>query len=607
MCGIVGYTGIKPAKDILIFGLRAIEYRGYDSAGVAFHTNKGIEVRKEIGKVQELVELLGDDYGDCTCGIGHTRWATHGKPSIKNAHPQASCDGKIALVHNGIIENYMELKKDLEKSGHKFISDTDSEVIVHLVEENYKGDLMDALRLACKKLIGSYAIACICENEPETIVATKKSSPLVVGTRDDGTCLASDYVAIVDYTRDIVSLNDGEFVKICPNCTTYFNNDFVMFEPEVTHIDWDNSVSEKEGYPDFMMKEIFEQPRVIRDTLKNKMVGDELVIDEIGLSPFELNMIDNITIIACGTSYHAGLIARNLIEMWARIPVNVEEASEFRYRNPIIRATTLVIAISQSGETADTLAAIRDAKIKGAKILGITNVRGSSLARESDGIIYTKANTEVAVASTKAFIAQVTILTLFAMLLAQSKGRMTSKELKMNFDDLSKTAELVLRIISHPDDVNEAAYSCKNANSALFVGREMGSAIAKEGALKLKEISYLHAESYSAGEMKHGPIALIEEGFPVIAIATKSATYDKLLSNLQECKARGALIIAIATEGDNEIKKYADHVIYVPEVREPFSPLIDTIPLQLLARKVALLRGCDVDQPRNLAKSVTVE
>lgn len=607
MCGIVGYVGKKPAKDVMIFGLRAIEYRGYDSAGVAFWEDGKIEVRKEIGKVAKLVELLGDDYADARCGIGHTRWATHGKPSLKNAHPQVSCDGKIALVHNGIIENYLELKCELESLGHEFLSETDSEVIAHMVEEYYDGDLLDALRRACERLIGSYAIACICADEPETIVATKKSSPLVVGQRDDGVALASDYVAVVDYTRDIVTLQDGDFVKITQHSATYFNEQGVVFSPKVEHIDWENEAAEKQGYPDYMMKEIFEQPRVVRDTLVGRFVGEEVRIDELQLSPEEFNLITSISIIACGTSYHAGLIAKNLIEAWARVPVFVEEASEFRYRNPIINATTLVVALSQSGETADTLAAVRDTKIKGAKVVAITNVVGSSLAKECDGVMYTKAGSEFAVAATKSFTAQVASLTLFAMLLAQSKGTMGTNELRMNYEDLSKTAELILRIISHPEQINEASYLCERAKSALFIGRGMGSAIAKEGALKLKEISYLHAEAYSAGEMKHGPIALIDEGFPVIAIATKSPTYDKTLSNLQECRARGACVIAIATEKDEEIKKYADSVIYIPEVRDAFSPLVASVPLQMLARKVALLKGCDVDHPRNLAKSVTVE
>ena len=607
MCGIVGYSGDKPAKDILIFGLRSIEYRGYDSAGVAFSSDGAIDVVRQLGKVNSLVETLGDSHAEATCGIGHTRWATHGRPSVRNAHPHVSCEGEIALVHNGIIENFLELKEALVAKGHHFQSDTDSEVIAHLVEEHYSGDLFKAVNEAASELIGSYALAVMSKDEPGTIVCTRQNSPLVVGLRDDGTFLASDVVAIVDYTRDVVMLGDNEFAKINGAKTEFFNANLESFKPEVKYVDWDVSTAEKEGYPDFMLKEIYEQPRVIRDTLAGRLIGNKLNLDELGLTPEELNMIDHVQIIACGTSYHAGLVAKNLIEAWARIPVTVEEASEFRYRNPIIKSTTLVVAISQSGETADTLAAIRDARIKGARVFAITNVVGSPIARESDGVIYTKANKEIAVASTKSYTGQLVSLTLLAMLLAQANGRMTSKEVHAYFSELAKTAELVLRVISKPEAVNDAALACKDAHSALFVGRGMGAAISKEGALKLKEISYLHAESYPAGEMKHGPIALIDEGFPVIAIATKSPTYDKLVSNLQECRARGACIIAIATEGDEDIKKHADHVIYVPEVREAFSAIVDTIPLQLLARKVALLRGCDVDHPRNLAKSVTVE
>lgn len=607
MCGIVGYTGAKPAKDILIFGLRSIEYRGYDSAGVAFHEGDRLDVIRQIGKVNALVETLGDDYSETTCGIGHTRWATHGRPSVRNAHPHCDCDGKIALVHNGIIENFQELKDELVADGHFFQSDTDSEVIAHLIEDEYRGDLLHAVKLACDRLIGSYALAVMHADEPGTIVCTRKSSPLVIGLREDGTYLASDVVAVVDYTRNVIVMNDGEFAKINGANVSYFNGNMIKITPEVSYIDWDVSTAEKEGYPDFMLKEIYEQPRVIRDTLAGRLVGGQLKLDELGLTPEELNLIDNVYIIACGTSYNAGLVAKDLIERWARIPVTVEEASEFRYRNPIIKSTTLVVAVSQSGETADTLAAIRDARIKGARVFGITNVVGSPIARESDGVIYTKANKEIAVASTKSFTGQLVSLTLLAMLLAQANGRMTTKEIRVNFNELVETAAQVLHVISTADQIDPAAEACKDATSALFVGRGIGSAISKEGALKLKEISYLHAESYPAGEMKHGPIALIDEGFPVIAVATKSPTYDKLISNLQECKARGACVIAIATEGDDEIKKIADHVIYVPETKDAFSAIVATVPLQLLARKVALLRGCDVDHPRNLAKSVTVE
>lgn len=424
---------------------------------------------------------------------------------------------------------------------------------------------------------------------------------------EDGCYVASDAIAMIDATRDVVVLEDGWFVRMDGESMGFFDESLSPLEPTVTHITWDMDVAEKGGYPDFMLKEIHEQPRVIRDTLAGRLVNGRLEIDELGMSPEELNLIDRVYVIACGTSYHAGLVAKELIEGWARIPTEVEAASEFRYRNPIITPTTLVVAVSQSGETADTLAAIRDARVKGARVFGITNVLGSPVARESDGVIYTKANKEIAVASTKSFLGQIVSLTLLALLLAQAKGKLKMNQIRLLFRELADTAEQVEWILAHADEVNEAARACSEARSALFVGRGMGAAIAREGALKLKEISYLHAEAYPAGEMKHGPIALIDEGFPVIVVATKSPVYDKTVSNMQESKARGATIIAIATEGDEDIRAHADYVIYIPKVRDAFSAITASVPLQLLARTIAVLRGCDVDQPRNLAKSVTVE
>ncbi len=650
MCGIVGYTGNLEAEPILIEGLRRLEYRGYDSAGVAIEGPTSVDVVCEMGKVSKLAEKLEGASLSGKCGIGHTRWATHGRPSVANAHPHVSCSGSIAIVHNGIIENFAELQSELKERGHIFKSETDTEVIVHLIEEKYlelagvdevcgpskdaKGVCEDVLRtridaqakkrreegkpsllaqavvLATKRLIGSYALAVICDSDPGIIVATRKDSPLLLGMAQDGAHLASDTIAMLDYTRDIVIMGDGDLAELRLNCIAMFDvssGDLVPKDPEITHIEWDVNTTERGGYPDFMLKEIHEQPRVIRDTLAGRLVGDELTIDEIGLSKEELNLIDRVFIIACGTSYHAGLIAKNLIETWAQIPTEVEVASEFRYRNPIITPTTLVVAVSQSGETADTIAAIRDARIKGARVFGITNVVGSTVARESVGVIYTKANKEIAVASTKSFLGQVVSLTLLAMLLAQSKGKLTTGQMRLLFRELSDTAEQVEAILADTSDIESAARACKDATSALFVGRGMGAAVANEGALKLKEISYLHAEAYPAGEMKHGPIALIEDGFPVIAIATNSPTYDKVVSNLQECRARGAKIVAIATEGDTDIQKHADHVIYIPPVRDVFSSITASVPLQLFARAIAIERGCDIDQPRNLAKSVTVE
>ncbi len=619
MCGIVGYTGSEQAKDILIGGLKRLEYRGYDSAGVALERGDGagLDVFRRVGKVSGLESELEHLDLASTCGIGHTRWATHGRPSVANAHPHSSCDGRISIVHNGIIESFAELREELEGRGHRFTSDTDTEVFAHLIEEAYEGgngkpgshDLLAAVREACTHVIGAYGIAAICADEPGVIAVARKDSPIVIGQGATGCYVASDVIALIDATRDVVVLEDGQFARLTPEGVTYTDAEGALIEPAITHIDWDIDMAEKGGHPDFMIKEILEQPRVVRDTLVGRLTGTgELDIDELGLTYEELDLIDRVYVIACGTSYHAGLIAKNLIEAWARIPCEVEAASEFRYRNPIITPTTLVVAVSQSGETADTLAAIRDARIKGAKVFGITNVVGSPVARESDGVIYTKANKEIAVASTKSFIGQVVSLTLLALLLAQVKGKMNTRQVKLLFHELGDTAEQIQWIFdTQQEAIHEAALACKDAHSALFVGRGMGAAISYEGALKLKEISYLHAEAYAAGEMKHGPIALIDPGFPVIAVTTKSPVYDKTVSNLKECEARGAKIIAVATEGDEDIKQIADHVIYIPPVRDAFSPITATVPLQLLAREVALMRGCDVDQPRNLAKSVTVE
>ena len=614
MCGIVGYTGSEAAKDILIEGLKRLEYRGYDSAGVALEQagEDGVELDavRRVGKVAGLEsELVGVDT-TATCGIGHTRWATHGRPTQANAHPHVSCDGRIAVVHNGIVENFAELREGLAARGHRFTSDTDTEVFAHLIEEAYATthDLMAAVREATSRVVGAYGLAVVCADEPGVIAVARKDSPIIVGRGERGSYVASDVIAMIDATRDVVVLEDGQFARLAPEGITYTDAEGNAIEPAVTHIDWDIDMAEKAGYPDFMLKEICEQPRVVRDTLVGRMVGGELEIDELGLSYEELNLIDRVYVIACGTSYHAGLIAKNLIEAWSRIPCEVEAASEFRYRNPIITPSTLVVAVSQSGETADTLAAIRDARIKGAKVFGITNVVGSPVARESDGVIYTKANKEIAVASTKSFIGQVVSLTLLAMLLAQVKGKLTTGQVRMLFRELGDTASQIQWILDTQEPaIKEAAAACVDAQSALFVGRGMAAAIAHEGALKLKEISYLHAEAYAAGEMKHGPIALIDPGFPVIAVATKSPVLDKTISNLKECEARGAKIIAVATAGDEDVAAIADHVIYIPPVRDAFSAITATVPLQLLAREVALLRGCDVDQPRNLAKSVTVE
>ncbi len=607
MCGIVGYTGQKPAKDILFRNLAKLEYRGYDSAGIALQTAGGLQVVRRLGKVVNLLDAACDTDPDSTCGIAHTRWATHGRPSERNAHPHVSCDGKVAVCHNGIIENHLELRERLMGEGHVFKSDTDTEVVAHLVEKYYAGDLLSAARAAVRELVGAFGLIITCDNEPGTIVVARKDSPIIIGQGEDGCYVASDVIAVADATRDVVVLDDYEFAKLTPSGISYCDIDGEVIEPHHMQVDWDIDDADQGAWPDFMLKEIYEQPRVVRDTLRGRMVNGLLSIDELDLTPDELGFIDRVYIIACGTSYHAGLIAKNLIESWARIPVEVEVASEFRYRNPIITPSTLVVAVSQSGETADTVAAIRDARVRGAKVFGITNVVGSPVARDSDGVIYTKAKKEVAVASTKSFTGQVVSLTLLALLLAQSKNMLSSAQIRVLFRELADTAGQIEQILAHTDDIAQAARDCVNATSALYIGRGMAAAVCYEGALKLKEISYVHAEAYAAGEMKHGPIALLDEGFPVVAVATASPVYDKALSNLKECEARGAKIVAVATEGDDEIGKVADHVLYIPKVRDAFMPITASVVLQLFARDVAIERGCDVDKPRNLAKSVTVE
>lgn len=611
MCGIIGCTGTNQAKGILIRGLERMEYRGYDSAGIAVQTDAGLSVKHKVGKVARLKEAADLMDIDGTCGIGHTRWATHGKPSERNAHPHTGCANDIAVVHNGIIENYASLKNELEARGHVFSSETDTEVVAHLIEEAYDGDLLSAVRVATNRLAGAYGIAVVCAAEPGVVVCARKDSPIVVGRSPEGAFVASDIVALIEHTRDAVVLDDNTFAKLtCADgdvAIEFSDAEGERIEPGAVHVDWDVEVAEKGGFPDFMLKEIHEEPRTIRDTLAGRMVNGHLQFDELALNYDELAAIDRVYVIACGTSYHAGLIAKNLIEAWSRIPCEVEAASEFRYRNPIITPSTLVVAVSQSGETADTLAAVRDARIKGAKVFAVTNVVGSPIARESDGVVYIKANKEISVAATKSFVGQVVALTLLAMLLGQLRGGLTTSQIRMLFREMADAAWQVERILADTSAIEKAALACRDAEHALYIGRGIGAAVCYEGALKLKEVSYLHAEAYAAGEMKHGPIALIDEGFPVVAVATKSPTYDKMLSNIQECKARGASVVAVATEGDEEIAKHADHVLYVPKTRECFSAIVASVPLQLFARFVALARGCDVDQPRNLAKSVTVE
>lgn len=609
MCGIVGYTGTRPVKDILIEGLSRLEYRGYDSAGIAVEQDGKLEVVHCKGKVSGLAQLVEPLELTGTCGIGHTRWATHGRPSEANAHPHTSCDGSVAVVHNGIIENFAELREELEGRGHTFTSQTDTEVIAHLVEENLResNDLLQAVREAADRLIGAYAIAAISDQEPGTLVAARKDSPLVVGLAEDGAHVASDIIAMIDDTRDVVVLADGDMAKLTPNAVTFYNVRGEAYEPEVTHVDWDLDVAEKGGYPDFMLKEIHEQPRVIRDTLAGRLVNGALSIDELDLTLEELNLIDRVYVIACGTSYHAGLIAKNLIEGWARIPTEVEVASEFRYRNPIITPSTLVVAVSQSGETADTLAAVELARKAGAFVFGICNVVGSSIARATDSGAYIHVGPEIGVASTKAFTGQVTVMAMLALAVGRERGTVTEayyNEVSAALLHLPETMEEVLKVAPQVADL---AKIFTYAHNFIYLGRGYNYPTALEGALKLKEISYIHAEGYPAAEMKHGPIALIDAEMPTVAIATPDHTYEKTASNIEEIKARGGKIIAVIARGDEQVRRSADFVIEVPVIAECLMPIVVSVPLQLLAYYIAVYKGRNVDQPRNLAKSVTVE
>lgn len=611
MCGIVGYVGHEPAKDVLIDGLRRLEYRGYDSAGIAIPDGAGgIDVTRRPGKVEVLADAVADRGLAGTCGIGHTRWATHGEPSEANAHPHRDCTGKIAVVHNGIIENFVQLRDELEAEGHVFKSETDTEVVAHLLEKFYEGSLVEAMHKTVACLQGAYGLAAVHADFPDQIVVTRKDSPIVVGHAggDEGASLvASDVVVLLEYTRDVVFLEDGELALLKADGISYFDAQGSPISPETTHIDWDAQSAERAGFPDFMLKEIYEQPRVVRDTISGAVKNGRVLLDELDLDYEDVMAIDNVYIIGCGTSYHAGLVARELIERWARIPTTVEVASEFRYRNPIISSSTLVIAISQSGETADTLAAVRLARSKGARVYAITNCMGSRITRESDGSLYVKANVEISVAATKSFLAQIACLMLIAMYLGQRKGRLTTRQVSSLYYELRETPAQIEDILQDTDEIEKAAKLLAKAHSVMYVGRGIGSTVCNEGALKLKEISYLHAEAYSAGELKHGPIALLDEDTPVVAVVTESPTRMQTLSNVQEILARGSHVIAVATEGDEEAAKVADHVLYIPKIQDWCSVITASVPLQLLARYTALERGCDVDHPRNLAKSVTVE
>jgi len=608
MCGIIGYIGSKSATEVILKGLKRLEYRGYDSAGIALGGSE-LFVEKTVGKLMELERAL-----DCgrlssyTMGIGHTRWATHGAPTRENAHPHCDCTGKIALVHNGIIENYDILKQVLIKEGHVFSSETDTEVIVHLIEHYHRSDsLVDSVMHALARVEGAYGIAVMSVKEPGVIVAARKGSPLILGIGDGEMVLASDASAIVDHTRSVIYIEDNEIMEITSSGYRTYGLDMKCVEKRVEAIDWDIASIEKKGFDHYMLKEIHEQSETIVNAYRGRIIPEfgNVRLDGLKLTDKDIFGIQRIIFIACGTSWHAGLIGEYLIEEYARIPVDVEYASEFRYRKPVLRQGDLVITISQSGETADTLAALREAKSKGVKVLGVTNVVGSTIARESDGGVYIHAGPEIGVASTKAFTSQVCVLVLFTLLLARRRD-MTPEEGKAILRDLQLMPQMVNEVLAN-DEIRAVAAEFKSSRNFLYLGRGIQYPVALEGALKLKEISYIHAEGYPAAEMKHGPIALIDENMPVVFIATHDQVYSKVLSNIEEVRARKGKIIVIATRGDDEIRKYADHVIYVPEVHGMVSPLLTVVPLQLLAYYIAIMRGCDVDQPRNLAKSVTVE
>jgi glucosamine--fructose-6-phosphate aminotransferase (isomerizing) len=611
MCGIVAYVGHRQAQEIIIKGLKRLEYRGYDSAGIAL-LNGGLNVYKKKGKVSELEEYLKGKSLDSHIGIGHTRWATHGEPNDANAHPHYSASGKLAIIHNGIIENYNSLKQELLRKGHVFHSDTDTEVFIHFIEDikdNERCSLEEAVRLALTKVVGAYAIVIMSLEDPNLLVAARKGSPMVVGVGKEEFFLASDATPIVEYTNEVIYLNDQEIVVIRDGELSIKDTANLPLTPYIQTIDLELEAIEKGGYEHFMIKEIFEQPRSIRDCLRGRLDSQSGRLILGGLREYVNKLVnaDRILIVACGTSWHAGLVAEYFFEEFCRIPVEVEYASEFRYRNPVIREGDVVIAISQSGETADTLAAIELAKSKGAIIFGVCNVVGSSIARATHAGAYTHAGPEIGVASTKAFTAQLTVLNMIALIVAQKKGTITEQKLHELLTEMENIPEKVEKALKLNDQIREIAATFKDARNFIYLGRGYNFPVALEGALKLKEISYIHAEGYPAAEMKHGPIALIDDEMPVVFIATRDSSYEKVVSNIQEVKARKGRVISVVTEGDQQIPKMSEFVIEVPAVHEALMPMVSVIPLQLLSYHIAVMRGCNVDQPRNLAKSVTVE
>ena len=609
MCGIVGYVGPKQAASFLMEGLGKLEYRGYDSAGIAVFNGKEIVVEKCVGRLASLEKKIEGHIPQGHMGIGHTRWATHGRPSDTNAHPHADCTGDFVVVHNGIVENYLNIKEQLIEKGHKFLSETDTEVVAHLVEEYYQGDFVEAVKKVLTEIRGSYSLVFISKHDPDKIICTKQDNPLVIGLGEGENFIASDIPAIIQRTRRTFILSDGEMAVVTKDSVWVTNRQGVPVSKKVFEVNWDAEAAEKGGYDHFMLKEIIEQPKAFRDTMTARVSRDNntITFDELKWTRDDVAAIKKIMITACGTAYHAGLVGKYYIEQLARIPVEVDIASEFRYRNPLVDSSTLVIVISQSGETSDSLAALKEAKRLGARTLAVTNVVGSSISREADQVIYTWAGPEIAVASTKAYTTQLLIMLMLSLYLAALRESLPTDRLQKIVEELRSLPQKAETFLSNGQSVKTFAELYGFNEDVFFIGRSLDYAVAMEGALKLKEISYIHAEAYAAGELKHGTLALIIEGVPVIALATQHDVYEKTLSNIKEVKARDAVVIGLAMEGDEQIKKYVDHTIFIPATDKYLAPILAVIPLQLLAYYAAVTRGCDVDKPRNLAKSVTVE
>ncbi|MCI8708390.1 MAG: glutamine--fructose-6-phosphate transaminase (isomerizing) [Dorea sp.] len=608
MCGIVGYIGSQQAAPILLDGLEKLEYRGYDSAGIAVYDSGEVSMAKSKGRLKVLNEIThGGETMPGTLGIGHTRWATHGSPSDINAHPHFNKEKSIVVVHNGIIENYLKLKKKLEKKGYSFVSETDTEVIAHLLDHYYDGNPLRAVTKIMHRMEGSYALGIIFRDHPDELYAVRKDSPLIVGHTDGGSIIASDVPAVLKYTRDVYFIENEEIVRLKKDSMEFFTVDEEPIEKECVRIEWDVNAAEKGGYEHFMLKEMNEQPKAITDTFSPRIKEGKIVIEELNMSAEEIRDIDKIMIVACGSAYHTGVTSKYVFEGLARIPVEVDLASEFRYRKPILNERTLVVVISQSGETADTLAALRESKKQGARVLGIVNVVGSSIAREADNVMYTWAGPEIAVATTKAYSAQLIALYLLAMKFAYERGQMKDEVLQEMLEDLKALPSQVEMLLNNKSKIQRFANRYLAARDVFFIGRGVDYAISLEGSLKLKEISYIHSEAYAAGELKHGTISLIEEGTLVAAVLTQKELYKKMLSNMVEVSTRGAFVLAVTNEGNTEVERAADYVVYIPETNRYFTNSLAIIPLQLFGYYIAVGRGCDVDKPRNLAKSVTVE